>query len=558
MSGTTGGKWQNVSAGPRQVKDLQKAIGRLLGEGKTRDELYGVIGGNESRSAVMAMMGPVRAEVAALDEAIKERFGGQVTRENVRAIIAGYEEALPEARKSRPTDDNRRTPEEDAERMAAAAARDAGYQARRDAENAVLAQVMAKAPAGAKALIVAELDEDTSDPVTDYYGSRTVRAVAIGFRCSTREDFRALRAAAGQFPETAHLASPEAFAAWQEANRWRVSGDLEHRDNWSMGGGNYLSDHGSSNSGSGWVVRSRTLPATHAGITEDAVPDAPPAVPVPAAAPQRAAGGGKVTTIPGEVLAILATAETDGPRLRIPGRLSREDYVAVNRVLSAAGGSWSRREKAHVFAGDAGEILAGLTGAGTVERPQDNGWFPTPPAVAGEVLDAADLTAGMVVLEPSAGEGALAGPAAAAGCVVDCVEQDAGRVRVLIGAGFARAVTWADFLSVPPNPVYDRVVMNPPFADKADIAHVTHALRFLRPGGLLVAVMSAGVSFRDDRQTAAFREVVEQAGGDIEPLPEGSFRESGTDVRTVLVTIPAAAAPEGGASGDHAQDLLFA
>ncbi len=95
----------------------------------------------------------------------------------------------------------------------------------------------------------------------------------------------------------------------------------------------------------------------------------------------------------------------------------------------------------------------------------------------------------------------------------------------------------ADFLLIPERPGYDRVIMNPPFADKADIAHIRHALGFLRPGGILVSVMSAGVQFREDRTTAAFRELVTSSGGEITALPDGSFAESGTDVRTVLVTI---------------------
>jgi type I restriction-modification system DNA methylase subunit len=79
--------------------------------------------------------------------------------------------------------------------------------------------------------------------------------------------------------------------------------------------------------------------------------------------------------------------------------------------------------------------------------------------------------------------------------------------------------------------------MNPPFADQQDIRHVEHALRFLKPGGRLVAIMSAGVSFRQDRQATTFRELVEGCDGTIEPLPEGAFEASGTGVRAVLVTI---------------------
>ena len=45
---------------------------------------------------------------------------------------------------------------------------------------------------------------------------------------------------------------------------------------------------------------------------------------------------------------------------------------------------------------------------------------------------------------------------------------------------------------------FDRVVMNPPFCRGRDLDHVRHALRFVAPGGRLVAIMSAGVAFRED------------------------------------------------------------
>ena len=66
---------------------------------------------------------------------------------------------------------------------------------------------------------------------------------------------------------------------------------------------------------------------------------------------------------------------------------------------------------------------------------------------------------------------------------------------------------------------------------------VTHAMRFLRPGGKLASIMSTGVEFREDRRTREFRELVRLHGGRIERLPSGTFRESGTDVETVLVVM---------------------
>jgi predicted RNA methylase len=244
--------------------------------------------------------------------------------------------------------------------------------------------------------------------------------------------------------------------------------------------------------------------------------------------------------ISAEVMGILGRAETDGNCLRF-GQVDRAEYVAVNKVLEAAGGKWSRRDRGHVFQEDAGPVLAGLLAGGQVATPAEAGWFPTPPAVVALMLDAAALEPGLEVLEPSAGTGAIAGPAAGRGCLVDVIEQDESRAGVLISAGYARTVAQADFLTVEARPAYHRVIMNPPFSGKADIAHVLHAVRFLRPGGLLVAVMSGGTEFRSDKRTAGFRDLVEQAGGTITRLPDGAFHESGTDIRTVLVTLPAVA-----------------
>ncbi|WP_159024401.1 methyltransferase, partial [Streptomyces scabiei] len=144
-------------------------------------------------------------------------------------------------------------------------------------------------------------------------------------------------------------------------------------------------------------------------------------------------------------------------------------------------------------------------------------------------------------LEPSAGSGAIAAAAAGRGAAVDCIEQDPGYAAELGDANAFRSVRVADFLTVAPEPRFDRVVMNPPFTRGADMQHVQHALRFLKPDGLLVSVMSWAVT-EHGRKTAGFRALVEVRGGTVEAVAEGAFRESGTDTRTVLVTVPASRA----------------
>ena len=239
-------------------------------------------------------------------------------------------------------------------------------------------------------------------------------------------------------------------------------------------------------------------------------------------------------TIPNDVLATLSAGRCDGVRYFLPtGQLDRKHYEAVNKVLDALGGKWNRSAKAHVFADDCTDILESASESGTYARPADMGWFPTPADLAEQIVAMADVSPGMTFLEPSAGMGAIVKAIRQTKPKhILAVEIDAKRAASLIEAD---AVMESDFLSVPPNPEFDRVCMNPPFAKRADIHHVRHARKFLKPDGLLVSIMSAGIAFRDDALSKAFRNECES----IEALPDGSFKESGTGVRTVVVTMRA-------------------
>lgn len=166
----------------------------------------------------------------------------------------------------------------------------------------------AMADAGADRVIVAKFRVDESDSQTDYFHARTARVVVIGFGRGKRESFAQLRKAAAAFKPTADYgpgrgrwfasavlgadccgngcfmyaggrspwhsdnhagpfptrADAEAYAAGVHLDAVNVDGvevpivwqiteeQIEHRENYSMGGGNYLGDcrYG------GWTVSS--------------------------------------------------------------------------------------------------------------------------------------------------------------------------------------------------------------------------------------------------------------------------------------------------------------
>ncbi|HEY8066607.1 MAG TPA: DUF4942 domain-containing protein [Methylosinus sp.] len=224
-----------------------------------------------------------------------------------------------------------------------------------------------------------------------------------------------------------------------------------------------------------------------------------------------------------------------------------------------------------------GEVIA--DGATKEEDPLQNrkltparhfGFFPTPPEAVDEFFRGRGCVSGIPILrrreesrlrilEPSAGTGNLARRCVHSAAVmaewsnrgrnyvdeyrfdnlVDCVEIQPELAAGLEAEGIYNRVIRADFLSLRPNAFepYDLVVMNPPFDRERDLDHVTHALGFLKPGGQLFAIISAGTEFRETRKAVAFRALVERNGGSFRDLPPGSFRESGTNVNTVVVTM---------------------
>ncbi len=241
----------------------------------------------------------------------------------------------------------------------------------------------------------------------------------------------------------------------------------------------------------------------------------------------------KTLTIEQDVLAVLSGAVMDGPALAIEAQLDRALYVRVNKVLAALGGKWNRKAKAHLFADDAQDLVDSVILTGQVTLPDNFDYFPTPPAVLEQLLEVADLQPDHIALEPSAGGAAIAGPLAKLVKRVDCIENVPHAAAELRKEFFP--VIESDFLDVDPIDCYDRIVMNPPFSKRNDIHHVLHAAKFLKPGGRLVSVMAAGVTFRDDKLSVNFREFVEEHNGSITPLPEKSFQVSGTCVSTVIV-----------------------
>src|SRR3546814_1986146 len=74
--------------------------------------------------------------------------------------------------------------------------------------------------------------------------------------------------------------------------------------------------------------------------------------------------------------------------------------------------------------------------------------------------------------------------------------------------------------------------MNPPFDRGRDCDHVRHALAFLKPGGVLVAIMSARAEYGEDQRHKELHRMIAGCeaiyfhGRKWIDLPPGSFRSA--------------------------------
>jgi len=172
---------------------------------------------------------------------------------------------------------------------------------------------------------------------------------------------------------------------------------------------------------------------------------------------------------------------------------------------------------------------------------KDLQFYPTPQKVIDWVV--ADLTGGRVgglsglrVLEPSCGDGRIMDALRKAGAIASGVEIDRDRAMACKAKGYG--IIHGNFLEVMPNPdlIFDLVVMNPPFYGRHYAKHVRHAMRFLKPGGKLIAILPATARYDHG--------ILDDMRPEWHDLPVGSFAESGTNVCTTIATIYAPKDPK--------------
>lgn len=233
---------------------------------------------------------------------------------------------------------------------------------------------------------------------------------------------------------------------------------------------------------------------------------------------------------------------------------SETPYFRINCFQNGNAHLWFKRDdlvdKANKMLGEYyGEVLADAAPA--TYSPDDLrsksglpakklSFYATPDKVCDHLLGDLHLRTGETVLEPSAGTGNIVKRLLAKGVTVHAIEIDPERASVLRGIKHPRLTVSNDnFLTTTPRPVYDYVVMNPPFYGTHWMEHVMHAFDFLKERGTLVAVLPVTAEIGETSKHETFRKWATEHGGSypFRDLPPESFAESGTRVNTVILRV---------------------
>lgn len=141
----------------------------------------------------------------------------------------------------------------------------------------------------------------------------------------------------------------------------------------------------------------------------------------------------------------------------------------------------------------------------TQDLTQIRGFYPTPPTLVARMLERAGPWTGQErALEPSAGRGDIADRLKERARKVIVVEPHPMLAALLRSKGHDPRV--CSFEQFEPDEAFDKILMNPPFAQGLDMLHVRRAFSMLAPNGTLVALMNAGDSEYDGtpQQRASF------------------------------------------------------
>lgn len=236
-----------------------------------------------------------------------------------------------------------------------------------------------------------------------------------------------------------------------------------------------------------------------------------------------------------EVLAMCTI--TDDHIVKLPNiQLDRKVYSDVKTILEKNGGSWKGGKiQGFQFDFNPTDLFDKLQGGEQVNNKKDFQFFATPDEVVNLMLTKASLKKTDVVLEPSAGQGAIVDKIMSLVKKVDMCELMPENRQILEKKGYE--IKGEDFTKFDEEYQYDKIIANPPFTKNQDIDHVLKMFKHLKQGGRIVTIMGPSWVTGTQKKQVEFREWLVKIGASYEAIEEGAFKKSGTGIKTYMVVI---------------------
>lgn len=240
-----------------------------------------------------------------------------------------------------------------------------------------------------------------------------------------------------------------------------------------------------------------------------------------------------------EVIAVLKEANVTDTQVVLNGQLTPTLYKNVNKVLEMLGGKWNRSAKAHLFKESPVNAIAEICNGGKVANEKViNQAFYTPEDTALMLAKLLPVEYGQTILEPNVGGGALVK-------AVFKIHKDKNYSMVAYDIAPktepAIKVIVQDFLTTDFS-TFDHVIMNPPFSNNAFIHHIQHAYKKLKVGGTLISIVPSNWNSVNNTKVQQqwnnwIKELDRQGNLFAKDLPEGTFKESGTNIATSYIIL---------------------
>lgn len=247
---------------------------------------------------------------------------------------------------------------------------------------------------------------------------------------------------------------------------------------------------------------------------------------------------------------ILKSCRIEGNIVKLPEvQLERKLYQEVAKSLNLIGGKWKGgKVMGFVFDEKPDKLLATIANGEKKDLKKEYQFFPTPPHLAEQLVELAEVSEYDLVIEPSAGQGAIikAIQAKHGNEVYYCELMPLNRVFIekLPNCKFITD----NFLNVPKKQtfkgLFTKIIANPPFANNQDIDHINAMFDVCAEGGRIVSIASKHWQHSSNKKETEFRQWLEEMDAEIIEVAANEFKDSGTAIATVIIVIDKPASKE--------------